>query len=160
MKKALRLTFLAALAILICLPSCTKPEKQIVGKWKITYAKVDGYKVEEAKGETWTFKDNGKFSGFMCFGRKKAGDVGKNIDCNWFIDGNELVLKGGDLEFSESGSGWSYSAEAVITMDIEQLDKKELVVSGKMRVEYSENEDGYTYHDTETYNVAYELEPK
>ena len=159
MRKVLQLTVMAALVILMCLPSCTKPEKQILGKWKITYAKVDGYKIEEAKGETWTFKDNGKFSGYMYFGGKKAGGGG-DIECNWFIDGNELVLKGGDLEASESGSGYSYSAEAVITMDIEQLDKKELVVSGKMKVEYSEYEDGNTYHYTDTYNVAYELEPK
>lgn len=159
MKKVLRLSFMAALVILMCLPSCTKPEKQIIGKWKITYAKVDGYKIEEAKGETWAFKDNGKFSGYLCFPGKK-GDAGGDIDCNWFIDGNELVLKGGDLEVSESGSGWSYSVEGVITMDIEQLDKKELVVSGKMKVEYSEYEDGNTYHDTETYNVSYELEAK
>lgn len=158
MKKVLRLTFMAAMVILMCLPSCTKPEKQIVGKWKITYAKVDGYKVEEAKGETWTFKDNGKFSGYISTGEKAGG--GGYIDCNWFIDGNELVLKGGDLEASESGSNWSYSAEAIITMDIEQLDKKELVVSGKMKIEYRETEDGNTYHDSRVYNVAYELEAK
>ena len=64
------------------------------------------------------------------------------------------------MEASESGSNWSYSAEAIITMDIEQLDKKELVVSGKMKIEYRETEDGNTYHDSRVYNVAYELEAK
>ena len=156
MKKALHLTLLAALLVLICLPSCTKPEKQIIGKWKITYAKVDGYKDEDAEGEVWTFKDNGKFSGYISLGKKSRFEC----DCNWFIEGNELILKGGDLSASESGSGYSYSADGVITMDIEQLDKKELILSGKMKIEYIETEDGYTYHDTENFKVAYELEAK
>ena len=149
MKKALRLTIMAALVVLICLPSCTKPEKQIIGKWKITSAKVDGYKDDDAKGEVWTFKDNGKFSGYLSFG-KKSDDL--YFDCNWAIDGNELVLKGGDLE--ESGSGWSY--EVVITLDIDQLDKNNLVVSGKMKEEYYEDGEYETYSE----NVAYELEAK
>ena len=146
MKKALRLTIMAALVVLICLPSCTKPEKQIIGKWKITSAKVNGYKDDDAKGEVWTFKDNGKFSGYLSL----KGET--YFDCNWAIDGNELVLKGGDLE--ESGSGWSY--EVVITLDIEQLDKNNLVVSGKMKEEYYEDGEYETYSE----NVAYELEAK
>ena len=149
MKKMLRLTIMAALVVLICLPSCTKPEKQIIGKWKITSAKVDGYKDDDAKGEVWTFKDNGKFNGYISF----AGLKGETyFDCNWAIDGNELVLKGGDLE--ESGSGWS--DEVVITLDIEQLDKNNLVVSGKMKEEYYEDGEYETYSE----NVAYELEAK
>lgn len=148
MKKALRLTLLAALMVLICLPSCTKPEKQIIGKWKITYAKVDGYNDGEAKGEVWTFKENGKFNGYISLGKKDD----MYIDCNWSIDGNELVLKGGDLEVS--GSGWS--EELVITLDIEQLDKNNLVVSGKMKDTYYEDGE----YDTYSCNVAYELEAK
>ena len=150
MKKALRLTIMAALLILITLPSCTKPEKQIVGKWKITYAKADGYNDTGAKGEIWTFKDNGKFNGYLSFGKKGRDDG--YFDCNWSIDGNELVLKGGDLEVS----GYGYSEEAVITLDIEQLDKNNLVVSGKVKDEWSEDGD----HGTYSFNVAYELEAK
>lgn len=155
MKKALRLTFMAALLLLIGLSSCTKPEKQIIGKWKIVSAKFDGYKDEDAKGEVWSFKENGKFSGYLSFGKKSRMD----IDCNWHIDGDELVLSGGDLEFSESGYGYSYSEEVILTLDIEQLDKKELVVSGKVRDEISGTEDGNTFHETYgPYKTSYELE--
>lgn len=142
---------MTALIILISLPSCNKPEKQIVGKWKITSAKVDGYKIEEAKGEVWSFKQNGKFSGYIYFAGKKGGGGG-DIDCNWIIDGNELVLKGGDLE--TNGYGWS--EEVILTLDIEQLDKEELIVSGKMKYDWSE--DGY--NGSESYKVVYELEAK
>lgn len=128
----------------MCLPSCTKPEKQIIGKWKITYAKVGDYNATNAKGEVWTFKDNGKFNGYIALGSDSD-----YYDCNWNIDGNELVLKGGDLDF---GGG----EEVVITLDIEQLDKNELVVSGKMKYEWYE--DGYS--DYETIKVSYELEAK
>ena len=136
---------MAALMILICLPSCNKPEQQIVGKWKITYTKVDGYNDGDAKGETWTFKENGKFNGYISLGKKDD----MYFDCNWSIDGNELVLKGGD-----SGSGWS--EELVLTLDIEQLDKNNLVVSGKMKDTYYEDGE----YDTYSCNVAYELEAK
>ena len=148
MKKVLRLTIMAALVILICLPSCSKPEKQIIGKWKIISAKFDGYKDERAGGEVWTFKDNGKFSGYISYGKNN----GYEIDCNWYIDGNELMLKGGDLE----ASGYGYSEEAVITFDIEQLDRKNLVVSGKMK--YQWYEDGEYGNDI--YSTSYELEAK
>ena len=163
MKRALHLTLSAALIILICLPSCTKPEKQIVGKWIINYAKFDGYEDEDAEGEVWTFKENGKFRGYMVFDNKKIRSTekeGGDIDCNWYIDGNELVLKGGDLEYSESGSGWSSRLEIVITMDIEKLDKEELILSGKMKIEDSYTEDGYTDYDSEVIKVAYELAAK
>lgn len=139
---------MAALMILICLPSCNKPEQQIVGKWKITYTKVDGYNDDDAKGETWTFKENGKFNGYISLGKQEN----MYFDCNWSIDGNELVLKGGDLEVS--GSGWS--EELVLTLDIEQLDKNNLVVSGKMKDTYYEDGE----YDTASCNVAYELEAK
>ena len=150
MKKVLRFTLLAALVALICLPSCKKSDdptfkELIVGRWEITYAKIDGYKDEELEGETWSFKDNGKFSG-CCF------DYEYEIDCNWVINGKELVLKGGDLEYNEPG----YSAEAVVTLDIEKLDKNDLIVSGKVKIE--EVEDGY--HENDSFKVSFELERK
>ena len=151
MKKVLRFTLMAALAILISLPSCKKsddpkPEDLIVGRWKITYAKIDGYKEEELEDEVWSFKDNGKFTGCL-------EEEDEEIDCNWILNGNELVLKGGDLEYSEPG----YSVEAVITLDIEKLDNKELIVSGKAKVEYYE--EGYG-SETESIKVSYELMKK
>ena len=68
MKKVLHFMLVAAVAILICLPSCQKDDElvgveSIVGKWKITSAKIDGTKIEDIIGKVWTFKDNGKFTG-------------------------------------------------------------------------------------------------
>ena len=44
--------------------------------------------------------------------------------------------------------------------DIEQLDKKNLIVTGKMKIESSETEDGETEYDTDSYKVDFELEAK
>ena len=74
MKKFVRMILLAAIAMTMCLSSCTKkPEKLIVGKWKVVSARCSDNNVKpwviEAigndKGETWTFKENGTFVGFM-----------------------------------------------------------------------------------------------
>lgn len=134
---------LVALVIMIGMPSCTKPEKQIVGKWKIVYAKVDGYKDEYAVGHVWTFKDNGKFSGYLGLDDFEE----EEFYCNWLIDEGELVFNGGDLENNSEGF-----EEIVLTLDIEQLDKENLVVSGKVRYK-----SGYS---SGSYNVSYELERK
>lgn len=144
MKKALRLALMAALVILMCLPSCTKPEKQIVGKWKIVYAKIDGFKDEEAEGELWVFKDNGRFRGYLGL----DDDDEEEEYCNWLIDGSELVLKGGDLEYIENEG----VENVVLYLDIEQLDKENLIVSGKVR--YEDIDDG----NHGSFNVSYELE--
>ena len=160
MKQVLQFTILATLAILICLPSCTKPEEKISGKWKITYAKIDGDKVDNAIGETWNFKDHGEFYGYL--GIDDYRDDYTN--CDWEIDGNELILSGGDLEktyweHDEYGS-YSVSYKIVLNLDIEQLDKKNLIVTGKMKIEESETEDGETEYDTDSYKVDFELEAK
>lgn len=145
---------MVALAVLVSLPSCTKPEKQIIGKWKIVSAKVDGDKDEDAKGEVWTFKDNGKFSGFINLGLVWGVKISSDVDCKWRIDGNELVLSGGDLEFIEDG----YSVEVIITMDIEQLDNEALILSGVMKVEGVLV--GYVNQIEERHKVSCELEAK
>jgi len=148
----LRLTLIAAVAMIMCFSSCTK-EKKIEGKWKITYAKEDGYNDKNAIGETWTFKENGTFVGYLSYFEQE-------VTAKWSIDGNELIIKGGDLEGSESGSGWSDSWEIIYTLDIDQLDNKNLVVSGKAKEIYTETEDGYTDTDTDSWSVSYELEAK
>jgi hypothetical protein len=167
MKKVLSLAFLAAL-FLICLPSCTKPETKfedlIVGKWIITYAEAgEGFggeicEIEEAKGETWTFKDNGKFYG--CLMMWVDGDYGRFLgksrlldpyfECDWHIEGNELVFKGGD--FDVEFIGHDGVTDYMVLLDIEQLDEKKLVVSGRVRCE----SDGYPA----SWPLRYELEAK
>lgn len=154
------MTFILAMVILVIMSSCTKPEKQIIGKWKITYAKVEGegFIDKSAVGETWNFKENGTFTGCM------SKEV--EITCNWFLNGEELVLKGGDLEYSgehsgESGSVWSDNSEVVYTFDLDLLDKDNLVVSGKARSIYtSTSEYGDTFTHTQSWSVSYELEAK
>lgn len=163
MKKTLFLCLTMAIAMMI-MPSCKKAEKQIIGKWKITHAKTEGYTDKYAVGETWTFKEGGKFIGYLDFGKKKGNSKDSEIECNWRINGDELVLEGGDLDYSESGYDYgdyySYKQNIVFTFDIEQLDKSNLVVSGKMKEDWSETEDGETYHGTGSYKTEYELEAK
>ena len=55
-----------------------------------------------------------------------------------------------------STNGYGWSEEVILTLDIEQLDKEELIVSGKMKYDWSE--DGY--NGSESYKVVYELEAK
>lgn len=135
------------MAVMMIMPSCSKPEKQIVGKWKITYAKEDGYNYKNAVGETWTFKENGTFVGYLSE---------EEVTAKWSVDGNELIIKGGDLEQSYGEE----TEEVIYTLDIDQLDKNYLVVSGKAKYIETWKEYGQTYTDTETWSVSYELEAK
>ena len=137
MKRMLRLTLIAAVAMIMCFSSCTK-EKKIVGKWKITYAKEDGYNDKNAVSEIWNFKENGSFTGYL------SGLEGE-ITCKWIVDGDELTLKGGDME----GSYY----EIIYTLDIDEITNKTLVVSGKAKY----YEDGEL---DDSWSVNYELEAK
>ena len=47
------------MAAMVAFSSCSK-EQQIVGKWKITKAKINGENHENDEGETWIFKEGGK----------------------------------------------------------------------------------------------------
>lgn len=119
MKKVLHLEIVVVLIIMMCLVSCTKPEKQIVGKWKIISATEGRENIEYyAKGEIWTFREGGNFVGWLPM-------PGGLISCKWIIDGDELILQGGELE-KVPGDFQDVS----YTFDIEQLDKKRLIVSG------------------------------
>ena len=176
MKKILRLSLMAALILMVCLPSCKKNETQIsgngtqvsdnkekiVGKWVISYAEFDGYDDEYVIGDHWKFKEEGKFIGNLAFGKKKSNSKYDDIECNWRINGNKLVLEGGDLDDSDSGYDdegyYSWESNWVFTLNIKQLDESNLVVSGTAKVDWKETEDGETEHGTETYNVKYELE--
>ena len=75
--------------MIMCFSSCTK-EKKIIGKWKIAYAKEAGYTDKNANGETWTFKENGTFVGYLAYFEEE-------MTAKWSIDGDELIIKGGDL---------------------------------------------------------------
>lgn len=130
---------MAALMVLIVMPSCTKtPEKQIVGKWKIEVAKEDGINDVDAVGEIWNFKENGKFEGYLSM-------LDEEIVCKWVVDGNELTLRGGDLDVDND--------ELVYVFDIDEINSRNLVVSGKAKEYYYDNL-------VDKWSVYYELEAK
>ena len=124
--------------------SC-KPEKKIIGKWKVTYSK--GMDDEAVKGSVWTFKDNGKFVGNV-FG------ADEEVACNYSFDKKTLTLSGGDLEYND----YDYKESYTITLDVDNLSKKTMSLSGRCVDKYYDKEDGYS--DTETWNVSFELEKK
>ena len=157
----LRLTIMAALAILVFMPSCKKSDdssdglmggnngQKILGTWIINYAKVDGYVDDDAEGEYWRFSSGGQFEGYLSFGKKSRED---EFMCNWTLDGNKLVLQGGELE--DSGDDWS--EKIVFTLNIDKLNQDVLVVSGKMKEDWTEGGE----HGSYSCDVRYELEAK
>ena len=152
MKKTLRLMLIAAFAVMVCLSSCKKAEKQIIGKWKITSCKENGQNVKKNVDETWTFKEGGKFSGTL---GGDAYNAGPSVDCKWSISDNELTLNGGDLD-DEDGSSITY------ILEIEELNKKVLVVSGKAKMEggWDDDWDDDWKGNSSDRKVRYELEAK
>ena len=125
--------------------SC-KPEKKIIGKWKVTYSK--GMDDDASlKGEIWTFKHNGKFVGDI-WGGESA------VTCNYAFDKKTLTLSGGDLDYD----GNYYKGNCTITLNVDNLSKKEMSLSGKVVDKYYDKED--RYYDTDSWNVSFELEKK
>ena len=124
--------------------SC-KPEKKIIGKWKVTYSK--GMDDEAVKGSVWTFKDNGKFVGNV------FGEDGE-VSCNYDFDKKTLTLSGGDLDYEDYRWKGSYT----LTLDVDNLSKKEMSLSGKVVYKDYDKEDGSS--DTDSWNVSFELEKK
>ncbi len=153
MKKSLRLIVFTAIAAMLCFSSCTKdPEKLIVGKWKVVSARCSdqyfGDAVENDKGTTWNFKENGTFTGTMNI----MDFIGSDISCNYTCDDSSLELRGGDLKGTFDGESYNI----VYMFDIDEISRKELSISGKVKI--SDTYDGYT--DTYSFSVSYDLEKK
>lgn len=106
--KKVYLISIVVLITVICFSSCSKPEKQIIGKWKITEFRDDDGMWPTAEGSTWQFDDNGKFKGWL------YGEVTCKYDC----DGNELTIKNTEVGY-------------VFKFDVDEISKKDLSVSGK-----------------------------
>ena len=150
MKKSLRLTILAAFAVVLCFSSCTKdPEKLIVGKWKVVSVRCsDQYystSVEGDKGATWNFKENGTFTGTLSI-MEIIGN--SDVSCNYTCDDSSLELRGGDLKGTIDGENFN----VVFMFDIDEISKKELSISGKCRLT-----DAY---ETYSFSLSYDLEKK
>ena len=135
------------LAAMVAFSSCSKPEKTIIGKWKITKAslKIDGdeYCSSEDKGETWVFKDNGKCSLYILYNDYEGKyTVRKNtltIDVEHDFGEGEVVTLSGDL-------------------DIDEINKEEMSISGTVEYRYDDNY--YGDHETTKAKLAYEFEKK
>lgn len=154
MKKTLCLLFLTTFAVVICFTSCTKkPEKLIVGKWKIESARCtsdeeEDYYMKYSVGENWNFKENGTFVGYLSFFEDE-------VECDYICDDNTLELKGGDLK----GYDHDYEFSIVFQFDIEEISKKEMSLSGKHKITYTYPGDDYSETYTLT-GIKYELEKK
>ena len=124
MKKMLRLTLIAAFALLISLPACTKPEKQIVGKWEMTSLTVQGERLR-CRDAYMTFKDNGSV--------RLSGEIDYedwDYTSKWAMEDDELVIKGGDIDWGEE--------YYVLRLEIDELTKETLELSGKMKGYYDD----------------------
>ncbi len=155
MKKFVKIFLLAAIAVMMCFSSCTKkPEKLIVGKWKIVSAhSSDIANLSDDKGEIWRFKENGTFEGYFGF-LEEVVEEGF-VECRYNCDGNTIVLQGGNLEGSLY---YDHYYECVFTFDIDEITKDGLSISGK--VKFTEKDyDGET-GDTDIIKLSYELEKK
>ncbi len=76
-------TFLAILvASVLILTSCSK-ESLIVGKWRIAKASINGIELSADKGETWTFKEKGVFSGVV---------QGIDVNGTWNVSRDNLTI--------------------------------------------------------------------
>ena len=123
-----------ALIAIMGLTSCTKkPEDLIVGKWKITEFRMrysDGSNAcdFDATGETWTFKENGSFIGCIPIENDIVPDY--YFTSKYIVEGEELTIRGGDFEYYyEDG----FCEEVVFVLDIDEITKDELSVSGKWK---------------------------
>lgn len=108
------------LAAMVAFSSCSKPEKQIIGKWKITKAKYidEGYDYGgDDKGESWTFKENGKCILNMMGGYEWYGE--------YSITKNTLTI---DVEWK--WEDWHYTLSG--DLDIDEFNKNEMAVSGEL----------------------------
>ena len=146
-KKKMRKTIFLCLAMavaMIIMPSCKKDKdasEQIQGKWTLTEGAMFGDIISDFVGETWEFKNNGKFTGAL------DGEEGKGVeytDCNYTLDGNNLTLSGGDFNDDD----WAIiRAELVIN----EISSKVLEVSGNLIGEGED--DGTTFKIPVSYKL-------
>ena len=128
MKKQAQFLCMMALIAIMGLTSCTKkPEDLIVGKWKITnyqMYKDDGEEIPlpGATGETWTFTENGSFTGWC---RVWQNQIDNYLDSRYIVDDEELTIRGGNFVFGDE--------ECVFVFDINEITKEKLTISGKWK---------------------------
>ncbi len=122
--------------------SC-KPEKKIIGTWKVTYSK--GMNDDLLKGTLWTFKDNGKFLGDIWGGEEE-------ISWNYGFYKKALTLYIDCIYYDYSRDRYR------LNLDVDNLSKKEMSLSGTV-VDIYYDKDG-NFVNIDSWNVRYELEKK
>lgn len=146
-------------ATTIMFTSCSK-DKAIVGEWRcITASTSDSdFDLSLTKGETWKFNDDGRCSVSLSFRASNKADISNG---DWTINGDELVIKLDPDTYTDVGL--TAKDEWTGTFNIETLNKKNLVISGKWVSIVTINNTVYPEENgTETYtiNASYEFEPK
>lgn len=126
--------------------SCSKPEKQIIGKWKITEAslKHNGYEEEDEfddKGEIWIFKENGSCVLHI---------FGQDFEGHYTVKDNTLAINVEHFFIT-------YDEEACVTssaLDIDEINKKEMSISGTI---YAHGSD---FGNGKKFKLSFEFEKK
>ena len=159
---------LVVLATMVCFSSCTKnPERLIVGKWKVVSARCSDNNVKpwvidaisNDKGETWSFKENGTFVGYMnLLSLQEIDELGYgDVECDYICDDNTIEGRGGNLRGITDYGETRY--DIVFTFEIDEISKNELSITGKITVTWT----SFDYEESETETVTkikYELEKK
>ena len=143
------LSVVLLIAGMTAMTSCKKPEKQIIGKWKVTSTNKND---ENAKGNSWTFKDNGKFVGEIFEIADFLFDGGE-IECDYSCDGKTLTLSGGDLKYKLEGAR-DIHGTYTFEFDIDEISNKTMSLSGKVKDDAYDGE----VHGIYTDPLEYELE--
>ena len=139
---------IAVVVMGLCFSSCNKPEKLIIGKWKIEEQKVDKTKVSSAEGEVWSFTDDNKFKGHI---------DGNDFSGKYSCEDDELILSGGDFTDKNIDQ---------IVFEIESISKKAMTLNGKVKTSQGGNNNYDPYDDydwknlTEGTKITVELEKK
>ncbi len=144
------LSVVLLIAGMTTMTSCKKTEKKILGKWKVTSTNKND---ENAKGNTWTFKDNGKFVGDIYDLAEDDWVLidGNEIECDYSCDGKTLTLSG--IKYRSNGAK-DIHGTYTFEFDIEEISNKTMSLSGKVKDDGYEEEHHYTY----TESLEYELE--
>ena len=147
-KKEMKKFYAVIIAVVVmglCFSSCNKPEKLIIGKWEITSMKCNGQKGSKVEGDTWTFKDDGKFSGTIWTGYQAL-----DIEAKYTVSEDELKISGGDLD--------NYGIDNLkLSLDIT---KKTMSVSGKLNQNNYDDYDDYDWKSSSGDSFSAEFEKK
>ena len=141
-RKIKLLGIIAILSILVVSVSSCSKEKKIVGKWKVTSATGDFL---EDKGNTWTFKENGKCT-------IPTGEL--EIDGEWTISSDNLTI---DINQPLTIEGYNCNIKGTADFDIETLSNKEMSLSGNVNLKlYYQN----VLVESEAMKGSYDFEKK